>query len=159
MAQIRVEGLRAFTAALRRIDDKYPAQLRKSNLGVARSVGIEAKRNARSYVAQKKYYRESGNSIRAASAGVSAVLKGGGADTPYFWAAEYGGYRRTGWYGANPKLWTQRRQWLPWRGNQWGGWSGGPGYMINPAIRDHAPELIAKYEKEILALYKEAFPH
>lgn len=143
MHSIRIEGLSGFVAALGRVDAKYPKQLRQNNAEVAKTITRFSKRKAAEYAPSHRTERKAAKSLRSYSQSVAAVVEGG-RNTPFFYGAEFGA--------------TAYRQFLKWRGNQWRGWEGGPGYFLHPTIRDHADELIEEYADKLEQLYREAFP-
>lgn len=138
---VRIDGLRAFQKALKAVGDKFPGELREANYDLASSVVERARLRALTVpgVAAK-----AAKSLRAARTANQASVTGGGARYPYFYGAEFGSKRY--------------KQFQPWRGNQWSGWAGGPGYFLHPTLRDEAPALIEDYMRRIDALTSEAFP-
>lgn len=138
---VTVEGLADFHRALKKLDDQYPKAVKNSNYNLANEIAKRAKTSARS---QGGIVRHGSRSLRAARQASAAVVVGGGPRYPTFWGAEFGS--------------KQYRQFKSWRGNQWGGWSGGPGYFLHPTIRRDARALIDEYMRELDALADEAFP-
>lgn len=138
---IRIEGLRDFYKALKRVSAEYPETLRKANYDLAKAVVVKSKERAKD---EPGVARKAAKSLRASRAVDSATVSGGGARYPYFYGAEFGALKY--------------RQFQTWRGNQWGGWEGGPGYFLHPTIRDHAAELISEYFDKLDDLHKQAFP-
>jgi len=138
---VRIEGLRDFYNALRRVSDEYPATLVRANYDLAKGLVDKSRARARG---EPGVARKAARSLRASRSASAAIVSAGGARYPYFWGAEFGALRY--------------RQFQTWRGNQWGAWSGGPGYFLHPTIRDHAVELIEDYLSKLDRLHSQAFP-
>lgn len=139
---LHIEGLSDFVAALKRVDREYSASIRDANYRLARKLVDLAKDRARR---ERGVARKAAKSLRASRSASSSVVSGGGPRYPYFYGAEFGA--------------KQYRQFQEWRGNQWQGWDGGPGYFLHPTIREHAHDLIQEYIKELDELYGRAFPN
>jgi len=137
-----IEGLRDFVKALEEVDKKYPEAVRKANYDVARQLIVAARAEARSV--PNGVARKAARSLRAGRAADAATVTGGGPNYGFFFGAEFGA--------------KKYRRFEPWRGNQWGGWSGGPGYFLHPTIREKANELVAEYVRTLDELYSKAFP-
>lgn len=137
---VTIEGLRDFHRALRELDKKFPKALRDANFDLASEV---VKRSKARGLTEGGVARKASKSLRAARSANSSVVTGGGPGYPYFFGAEFGA--------------KQYRQFETWRGNQWEGWDGGPGYFLHPVIRSDARELVAAYMKRLDALADEAF--
>ncbi len=138
---IQIEGLRDFNRALKQVSDQYPKQVKDANYDLAREVATRAKTRA---MGEGGSARKAAASLRASRSANASAVSGGGPRYPYFWGAEFGSKR----YG----------QFKAWRGNQWGGWDGGPGYFLHPTIRNDARKLIDDYMKRLDELAAEAFP-
>ncbi|MDM4721845.1 hypothetical protein QTQ03_20425 [Micromonospora sp. WMMA1363] len=138
---VRIEGLRDFVSALKAVDAQYPKAVRQANYDMAAELVARSKADAASVGGVA---RKAARSLRAARQANASVVTGGGARYPYFWGAEFGA--------------RQYRQFKPWRGNQYGGWSGGPGYFLHPTIRSEAERLLDGYMARLDALAGEAFP-
>jgi hypothetical protein len=129
---VRIEGLKAFAKALRKADEQFPGALKQANYDLAKEVVDLSKARAGSYSRQAA---KAAKSLRAYRQSQQAMVGGGGARYPFFFGAEFGAKRY--------------RQFPSWRGNQWGGWEGGPGYFLHPTIREEATPLIDAYMKRI----------
>lgn len=138
---VRVEGLRDFVKALKTVDAQYPKAVRQANFDLAAELVARAKSEADSVGGVA---RKAARSLRAARQTGASVVSGGGARHPYFWGAEFGS--------------KQYRQFRAWRGNQYGGWSGGPGYFLHPTIRSESEKLIDAWVARLDALSRDAFP-
>lgn len=157
-----IEGLKDFVRALGEVADKYPKQVGKANYELATTVRKNAQSRARRWggVVEK-----GSRSLREGRSQYNASILGGAAgsasDRAVFFGAEFGGLRKTrgkklpgGGRGA-PK---QKFCFRPWRGNQFGGWNGGPGYFLFPTIREDGPHLIEEYKEMLERLEDQAFP-
>lgn len=143
-AYVEIQGLRAFRQAVKAAATESPEAMRKANADAARHLIKVAKRKAQGY--SHRTANKAADSLRVSnSVNFSAVL-GGGARYKYFYGAEFGSYRY--------------KRFQTWRGNQWTntGWSGGPGYFLNPAVRDAGPEILRNFMKQFEAITAEAFP-
>lgn len=134
-------GLRDFTRALKEVGDKYPDKMRDANYQAAEQISLRARAIAS---AQGGVARKASESLRASRTLNYAAIRLGSAKFPFALGAEFGALRY--------------RQFKAWRGNQWGGWEGGPGYFLHPAIRQYGPAVIADYFTKLEALHKQAFP-
>jgi hypothetical protein len=144
-----VEGLSQFTRALARAGaDSARAEVKQANFDVANRLTEAAKQKAASLSRQQKAAAES---LRATKTQNYAAVRLGSARKPYALGAEFGALKKTrrGRVIAGFK---------PWRGNQSGGWAGGPGYFLHPSIREKGPELINEYMRAIDRISQEAFP-
>lgn len=141
-AGFTVHGLKPFLRDLRAVGDKYPAAVKEANFDAASMIVALARTRAGS--AGIVQSRRNAQSLRASRSGSAAMVVGGGPRYPTFWGAEFGA-----------KRWPQFR---PWRGNQWGGWSGGPGYFLHPTIRDEGSKILDEYVKVLRELERQAFP-
>jgi hypothetical protein len=144
-----VEGLGQFTRALARIGaDGLRDEVKQANFDVADKLADAAKSKAGGLSRQQKSAAES---LRATKTQNYAAIRLGSARKPYALGAEFGAKKRT----HRGRIVGGFR---PWRGNQWGGWGGGPGYFLHPAIREKGPELINEYMRAIDRITQEAFP-
>lgn len=151
---VEVQGLRDFALALKKLDAEYPKALKDANQDLAREIVKRAKALANT---EGGVARKASKSLRAARMADSAVVTGGGARSPEFFGAEFGGKARFGWYERARYVNSEPRQFKPWRGNQWQGWDGGPGYFLHPVIRRDARTLIDQYLKRLDELHSRAF--
>lgn len=144
-----VEGLAQFSRALARIGaDGLRNEVKQANFDVADKLTVEAKELALSGGRQAA---AAARSLRATKTQNYAAVRLGSARVPYALGAEFGTLKKT-------RRGVYKRGFKRWRGNQWGGWSGGPGYFLHPAIRDKGPELINEYMQAIDRISQEAFP-
>jgi hypothetical protein len=150
--RVTIEGLAAFRKALAEVDRKWDRELAKYNFHIAEKLVKYAKGEA-----DTRFSRSAAQSLRATRSAAAATVEGG-RGKPFFFAAEFGARRRSGWYARKRYRDKGRDQFPEWRGNQFEGWEGGPGYFLHPAIRDHADSLIDEYERELDKLYGIAFP-
>ena len=139
---MRIEGLTDFYRALGEVDKQFPAELRKQGYDLARGLVLAARTKATTRSIRTPI--KAARSLRAGTNRQDAYITGGGGRYPFFYGAEFGSKR----YG----------QFEAWRGNQWKGWDGGPGYFLHPAIREKGPELLEKYWQSLDALTAKAFP-
>lgn len=145
---IKVQGLASFARELAKVADKYPERVREANYDAAQTIVVSAKNLAS---ARGKGFAKAAKSLRSSKAVSYSSIRGGGPAYPYFYGYEFGGLRRT----RSGKLWGG---FSIWRGNQWGGWSGGPGYFLHPAIRGKGPQVIENYKRKLAELERIAFP-
>ncbi len=138
--KVDVVGLRAFVKTLKEVDAKYPNQIRQANFDVARGIRDAARVRATTRLEKRVALR----GLRALRSRSEAAVILGGPNSPEAFGAEFGARRY--------------KQFRSWRGNQFGGWEGGPGYFLHPAIREEGPYLIREYAKRLDALAAEAFP-
>lgn len=139
---MRVEGLDEFRTALRVAYAEYPDAASRASYEVARTIAARARGRAG---ARGGVARKAAVSLRASRTTTGGALTAGGARAPYFWGAEFGA--------------TRYRRFDTWRGNQWRGWAGGPGYFLHPTIRDEARDLIRRYIESVDAdVHRRAFP-
>ncbi|MDG4826020.1 hypothetical protein O7635_29575 [Asanoa sp. WMMD1127] len=137
------------------MNDEYPKSLRDANYDLAGEL-ID---RARTMAAQEgRFHAKAARSLKSYRSTNQSVIAGGGPRYPYFFAAEFGQDRRSGWYARRQYQGQGRDQLKSWRGNQWGGWEGGPGYFLHPTIRRDAKQLIDAYMERIDALTAQAFP-
>ena len=141
-AGFEVQGLKSFLKELKAVGEEYPAAVKQANFDAAsKIVGLARTRAGAVGVPTA---RRVGQSLRASRSGAGAVVSGGGPRYPTFWGAEFGA-----------KRWPQFK---PWRGNQWRGWQGGPGYFLHPTIRDHGSSILNDYVNTLRKLESQAFP-
>jgi hypothetical protein len=137
----QIVGLRDFQRALSIAGKGFSLAIKEANVIAAKELVSVAKGKAESLgsVAAK-----SAKSLRASFAlNYSAVNLGGGR-YPFALGAEFGA--------------KQYRQFKSWRGNQFEGWEGGPGYFLFPSLREHGEEIVKRYFDRIDRLTDEAFP-
>lgn len=144
-----VEGLAQFTRALARAGaDGTRAEVKQANFDVADKLADAAKQKAAGLSRQQT---AAAQSIRATKTQNYAAIRMGSARKPYALGAEFGAKKLT----RNGRI---ARGFKPWRGNQFNGWEGGPGYFLHPSIREKGPALIREYQNAIDRLMSEAFP-
>lgn len=136
-----IEGLKPFARALKKLGEEYPTALRQANYDLASEVVRRSK--LRAHMAGRQA-ASAARSLRARRSTNQAMVVGGGARMPYFFGAEFGAKQ----YTRFPR----------WRGNQFGGWEGGPGYFLHPTLRAEARPLIDEYMDRLQELASEAFP-
>lgn len=139
----RVEGLAEFQKALRSLGPDLPKELKALNRRVADIVVGAAEALGRAVGGPTA---KAVSSLRASGQQRYAIVRIGSARIPFGWGAEFGAKRYT--------------QFEPWRGNQWqdGGFGGGVGYAIHPAIRSEQGAIIDAYGDGIEELSRQAFP-
>lgn len=141
-ALVSIQGLTEFSRALSAVSKDFPKQLKEANYNLAKTLRDRARiRSQRTGLATTA---KAARSLRASRGSNYAAVTGGGSRYPFFYGAEFGSKRY--------------KQFLSWRGNQWEGWNGGPGYFLNPTIRMDGRALLEKYYKEVDALTARAFP-
>ncbi|MFJ9423425.1 hypothetical protein [Streptomyces sp. NPDC101249] len=144
-----VEGLAQFTRALARAGaDGTKQEVKQANFDVADKLTQAAKEKAGGLSRQQ---RAAAESLRATKTQNYAAVRLGSARKAYALGAEFGAKKLT----RNGRI---ARGFRPWRGNQFDGWAGGPGYFLHPAIREEGPALIREYMNHIDRLMSEAFP-
>ncbi|MDT0472784.1 hypothetical protein RM863_11670 [Streptomyces sp. DSM 41014] len=144
-----VEGLSQFTRALARAGNVGARQeVKDANFRVADKLADSAKAKAAGLSRQQ---RSAATSLRATKTQNYAAVRLGSARKPYTMGAEFGSLRRT-------RTGAIARGFQPWRGNQFSGWAGGPGYFLHPTIREKGEQLIAEYRESINRIMAEAFP-
>lgn len=136
---IEVEGMGDFAKALRAASQSAPEALKRANYDLGSKIVKDGRRKASTRLEKK-----AAKSLRASRAASNVTVSGGGARYPFFYGAEFGA--------------KQFKQFKSWRGNQWGGWSGGPGYFLHPAIRANSVESLRIYWDRINEITDEAFP-
>lgn len=139
---IEIVGLADFNRALRNIDGGFAPQLKQANYDAAKALSDAAKAKARSM--SHRTAAKAARSLRVSRSASYAAISAGGPRFPYFYGAEFGSKH----YG----------QFQSWRGNQWNGWAGGPGYFLHPAIRKEGPKVLRDYMAKIDELTAQAFP-
>ncbi|MCP9207806.1 hypothetical protein [Streptomyces cucumeris] len=144
-----VEGLAQFTRALSRAGvDGTKQEVKQANFDVADKLTRAAKEKAAGLTRQQ---RAAAESLRATKTQNYASVRMGSARKPYALGAEFGAKKKT-------RSGQIARGFRPWRGNQFDGWNGGPGYFLHPSIREKGPALIREYMNHIDRLMSEAFP-
>lgn len=144
-----VEGLSQFTRALARIGaDGLRNDVKQANFEVADKLTRLARDKASGLTRQQK---AAADSLRATKTQNYAAVRLGSARKPYALGAEFGSVRRT-------RTGRIARGFQPWRGNQFSGWSSGPGYFLHPTIREKGEELVNEYMAVIDRISEEAFP-
>lgn len=144
-----VEGLAQFTRALARAGaDGTKQEVKQANFDVADKLTQAAKAKAGGLSRQQA---AAAQSLRATKTQNYAAVRLGSARKPYALGAEFGSKKLT----RNGRI---ARGFKPWRGNQFNGWAGGPGYFLHPAIREEGPTLIREYMNHIDRMMSEAFP-
>jgi hypothetical protein len=123
-------------------------EVKEANYDVADKLTEAAREKAAGLNRQQ---RSAAQSLRATRTQNYAAVRLGSARFPYALGAEFGAKKRT-------RRGVIARGFRPWRGNQFSGWSGGPGYFLHPAIREKGPELINEYMQRIDRIMSEAFP-
>lgn len=141
-ALVTIEDLNGFNRALRAVGNDYPKTLKKANYDLARGLVMAARRKASARPIGTA--AKAAKSLRASRGANYAAVTGGGARYKYFFGAEFGSKRY--------------KRFEAWRGNQWGGWAGGPGYFLHPSIRDDGPRLLESYYETLDELTAQAFP-
>jgi hypothetical protein len=122
--------------------------VKQANFDVADKLTQAAKAKAAGLTRQQQVAAES---LRATKTQNYAAVRLGSARKPYALGAEFGAKKLT-------RRGRVARGFKPWRGNQFNGWEGGPGYFLHPSIREKGPELIQEYQNAIDRLMSEAFP-
>ncbi|THA41815.1 hypothetical protein [Streptomyces sp. A1547] len=144
-----VEGLAQFTRALARAGaDGVRDEVKQANFDVADKLTDAAKSKAAGLSRQQ---RSAAESLRATKTQNYSAIRMGSARKPYALGAEFGAKKLT-------RKGNVARGFRPWRGNQFDGWNGGPGYFLHPSIREKGPQLIQEYMDKIERLMSEAFP-
>lgn len=136
----KVYGLRSFQKALAEVGADLPESLRRFNIRAAEQVVKVARDKA-----TRPQQHKAAESLRATkSMSYAAVKLGDNKRYAFARGAEWGA--------------KQYKQFPPWRGNQWEGWEGGPGYFLHPAVREVGTTVIEEYWASIRALRSRAFP-
>jgi hypothetical protein len=137
---VTVEGLDEFRKALKQLGPEWTKELGKANKEAGEIVakGAVAKADSLGGVA-----RHVAPSIKSSAQARQAVVSMGGASFPMALGAEFGAKRYP--------------QFGPFRGNQWEG-DGGPGYVLDPTVKEKAAEFESVYLASIDRLAKRAFP-
>jgi aminopeptidase N len=144
-----IEGLSQFTRALARAGaDGTRQEVKEANFRVADKLIDAAKDKASGLTRQQK---AAAASMRATKTQNYAAVRLGSKRKAYALGAEFGSVRRT-------RTGRIARGFQEWRGNQFSGWSGGPGYFLHPTIREKGEQLIAEYRTSIDRMMAEAFP-
>jgi hypothetical protein len=144
-----IEGLSQFTRALARAGaDGSRQEVKEANFRAADKLADAAKAKAAGLTKQQQ---AAATSLRATKTMNYAAVRLGSARKAYALGAEFGATKRT-------RTGRVARGFPEWRGNQFSGWSGGPGYFLHPTIREKGDELIAEYRQMIDRMMAEAFP-
>ena len=139
-AQFEIDGLSAFRRELRHLSGDLPDAVKDASVRAAQRLVTAGKSKAET--AQEQKAAESLRAVRAAS---YVGVRLGRESTGFELGAEFGSKRYM--------------QFLPWRGNQYAGWSGGPGYFLHPAIRQEGRRILDLYWREIAETARKAFPN
>lgn len=154
-----IEGLTDFIGDLKHVGDG----LDKVVLKRGREFGRKVVTKARAKASNNTQAAAASKSLRVNSSARGVTVTGGGARSPYFWGAEFGGKRMTmgrklpgGLQRAEKKKFGGFRQWT---GNQHtdAGWGRAPGYFLNPAVNELSLSEWKEYENDIDRLMSEAF--
>lgn len=137
---VEIEGLADFNRYLKVAAGKSPDAVKEANYDLAEAIRKAAMKRA----SIRSQAAKAARSLRSSKSAKWSVISGGGGRVPFFYGAEFGSKR----YG----------QFMPWRGNAFGGWSGGPGYFLHPAIREEGPEAVEKYWVRMQKILDDAFP-
>lgn len=147
-AEIKIEGLRDFNRALRKIDTDLGKRLpRAMKQTIEQTIVPDARRRYRAQYTQRsgRHVRR----IRAFASGRNAGVRGGGGKYPEFPGQEFGSY------GGDGK--KQFPAYRPYRGNDPKiRYRGGEGYAIFPAGRAAVPKLSGDIRDEIYKIAGEA---
>ncbi|MFF7233949.1 hypothetical protein [Streptomyces sioyaensis] len=122
--------------------------MKQLNFEIADKLVDETKSTAAGLNRQQK---SAAQSIRASKTAGYAAIRLGSKRKPYALGAEFGAKKKT-------RKGNVIAGFGPWRGNQWGGWDGGPGYFLHPTIRREGPALLENYMNQIERIAREAFP-
>lgn len=160
--KLEVQGLREFQRALALVADEYPEQIKQENVLLANRLKQKAQRRG---AAQGGVVAKGARSLKVAQSSREAAIIGGTTgsrtDRAVFFGAEFGSKRKTRGRKipvnahASPK---QKHGFKPWRGNQFQGWAGGPGYFLHPTIRQDGPRALEAYMEALGRLESRAFP-
>ncbi|MEU3618847.1 hypothetical protein ABZ725_41970 [Streptomyces sp. NPDC006872] len=144
-----IEGLSQFTRALARAGaDGVRQEVKEANFQAADKLADAAREKASGLSRQQA---SAAQSLRATKTQNYAAVRLGSKRKSFALGAEFGSVRRT-------RAGRIARGFQEWRGNQFSGWSGGPGYFLHPTIREKGDQLIAEYRNNIDRLMAEAFP-
>ncbi len=159
---VDIVGLQDFTRALRLLGEDYPEEIKKQNKELADRIVLKARLAA---AVHGGTVAKGARSMKATNNQKFAAIIGGGSgsktDRAVFFGAEFGGRRTTRGEkipvnARGPS--KQKFGFKPWRGNQWGGWNGGPGYFLNPTIRTDGDDAVRVYLDALKELERRAFP-
>ena len=154
---IEVDGLEETIKALRKFDKEVGKEAVDIFRDEAKMVQASAKANARAHPASPSSGSWIGRSATAKGAGVKLIARKGDYRAH---ASEWGMHRwqmRT-WQGSirgYVQSAMRRRTFRPWKGSEFdveGG--GGPGYVIQPAIRKHLPGMEKRVADQLSALLR-----
>lgn len=138
---VEIQGLRDFARALKLVDERFGSELKEANVEAASELVDSARSRA---AMQGGVAAKAAKSLRAARLANAAAVSFGGARYPYAYGAEFGSKRY--------------HQFKPWRGNQFEGWSGGPGYFLFPSLRADGARILRDYFNRVDRLLADAFP-
>jgi 3-hydroxy-3-methylglutaryl CoA synthase len=138
---VDIVGLADFTRACKAAANGAPEAMKQANYDVANKLVVSARAVAAGH---SKLANKAAKSLRASRAAGYAAINAGGARYPFFYGAEFGA--------------KQYKQFDSWRGNQWRGWDGGPGYFLHPTIRAKGRAAVDEYMKRLDELTAQAFP-
>lgn len=160
--EVKIEGLAEFRKVLAMVADEYPELVKAENVRLAQRLKFKATARAGSIGGTvAKGARSMKVAQNARQAAIIGGTTGSKTDRAVFFGAEFGSKRKTRGRKipintrATPK---QKHGFKPWRGNQWGGWSGGPGYFLHPTIREDGPAALKAYMTSLSSLERKAFP-
>lgn len=144
-----IEGLAQFSRALNRLsDDRFKNEIKTENFEVAKKF-VEASQQKAAGLSRQQ--ASAAKSLRATKTAAYSAIRMGSKRKPYALGAEFGAKRKT-------RSGKGIGGFQSWRGNQFGGWDGGPGYFLHPTIREEAPRLLQDYYDAIERISREAFP-
>lgn len=136
VAEVRVEGLRELTKALRQVDKDLPKEVQRANKAIAESV---ADKTRASFAGRGGVAPKVAASVKALASQRDAKVRIGGNRWPYAMGAEYGS--------------LAFKQFDPWRGSH-----EGAGYSLWPTIRSQRTEIEDEFLRSIDAIARRAFP-
>lgn len=154
---IEVDGLAESIRALSKWDKEVRREAVEIFRDEAKTVQAAAKANAKAHPASPSSTSWIGRSATGQGAGVKLIAAKGNSRGH---ATEWGmaGWQYRNWQGRirrTVQYAMRRRTFLPWKGNQFdvrGG--GGPGYVIQPAIRRHLPGMEERVADKLQALLR-----
>ena len=158
-AHVDIEGLSDFVGDLKHMGDG----MEKAVIQRGREFGRKVVTLARAKASNNTQAASASKSLRVNSSARGVIVSGGGARSPFFWGAEFGGKRMTmgrklpgGLQRAEKKKFGGFRQWT---GNQHtdAGWGKAPGYFLNPAVDQLSITEWKAYQQDIERLASQAF--
>jgi hypothetical protein len=147
---VEVVGLDESIRAIRKFDKKAGAEAVAIFREEAAAVQASARARAAAHPAAPSARGWIGRSATSKGAGVKLIARRGRAH-----ATEWGMHRHELWGRGFLQRLMQRRTFRPWSGNAFkvtGG--GGPGYVIQPAIRDHLPGMAPRVAGKLTLLLR-----